>query len=221
VFIKLAKTTKTPSETIASSIKKQFKELIIEQIKISTQGVNEQILEYQKTLLPATTKKGVEQKMEEQLATSLFGHFCSDYRKGIAGIVAAMWKKDNADNAYFDHLYKVYKTVEGTIDEDYYKFKDFQFTLVKPIKNDNSHDYPLNKVCILTDNRQGYFTRPSSIRVIKGNHMTTQNSSLDIVTDAEITAFIESDLFGKYLEKLSKDKEAMTKFVAKLLIVES
>lgn len=209
---------KTTPKPKVPTIREQLKAYIIEQIPIRTKSVNDTLLELQKRKDIKKPEVSTEDKKDLIVAKIMWNDFCSDNRKGIIKLLAIILNKGEGEE-YYEHLSELYDNeTDSSLEDEYRELKIHEdeqryesLTLVKPIHCSNSHDYPLEQIAITI----GQGNRAITIKrgeIYSGNNITRHVYDLQIITDEEITAFIESDLFDKYLEKLVKEDSVKLDF---------
>ena len=218
--------TKKPTKVEIEDLKSQFKDLLTEKVKSSTKSINDQILEYQKELeAQGKTSLTPEQRQERVMAYHLFEDICTDYRHAIVHILAFIQGKTNSETneEYYEYFRELAKEEEksryNNPDKTEIELDDYRFGLVIPIENSNSHSYTLDEIVMLTESdRQGISLQNE--KVDSGNHLPEYARCYRIVTDKELTEFLESEFFDECVDYLIKfDDENAINLIRQILTV--
>ena len=205
------KTTRKPK--VVLTLREQIKAMAIEQIRINTKSINEQLIEAQKPKEDSDVPKTKERIRDELMSEVLFEDFCSDYRKGISKILSQLFGEED-HIAYRGRLKEIYeekqeyqesaKNDKLDLSDSGQRFKPL--TLLSHTARENSHDYNLHEIALVyNEDNTAYQWQDSRDRIVSGNNVSRYISDLEPISDEDITAFIENDLFDKYLDRIMKE----------------
>lgn len=193
-----------------------FTTLITEEIIKETKSFNKELRKYKKPPKAEPTKTPKE--IRDQNVLKAISSLCTDYQEAIYKIYAVIINEDQ--DKYCKHMKKLRRAKENKVSDEDRRISLNSFALFKITDgNGDYHTFPHNEIILLTRGDYGYYWDKNNENVDRGHYTSTLTKkwkTFKSLTTKEVSAFISSTHFKKYISRMLENNDIKRMLIDRL-----